>query len=607
MNPLFSSRELPSEAKVRMRELVDDFLLKHGPLPPKPNGDTAEWHLFSFLREAMRDEGFSVVYHGDARPEDGFCVLEALETKVISIKRKEGQKGGWNRSLFTLAHEIGHVLYESDQLVKEILLDECDARDIDEQDALEWLCNFAAEALIFSDEHLASVEGRYSVLADQVRALLQLTGASLDASLRAWFNRCAEREDGMQFAAVFYQRVAAGEWVRQGYSFSVELPPRKVSNLKWEEVYQAQKAACTLPDKDDLFAPVYASQVNISEGEERQEESYIQANLYGKYDGLWVFQRLLPPVGAPALASPSVSMWEREHSLRFGMELPTDLLASDAAAGFTFSDGVLSWRGPRVMGIFNVTPDSFSGGEKAPSVEDILAQADAMKAAGVLWVDVGGESTRPGAEPVSADEEMRRVLPVLISLLRRGFLVSVDTMKAEVAEVCLKLGAHFINDVSAGRDPEMFAVCAKHGAPMCLMHMMGEPRTMQEAPEYADVATEVVAFLQQRRRAALEAGVPSVVLDPGLGFGKTSAHNLALLRSVGQLAELDAPLLIGGSRKRMLGEWTGETVASRRDPASLALHTQAAQDGAALLRVHAATEQLQALRFGRVFEIGEDA
>lgn len=256
----------------------------------------------------------------------------------------------------------------------------------------------------------------------------------------------------------------------------------------------------------------------------------------------------------------------------------------------------VAWRGCAVMGVLNVTPDSFSDGGRHATLEAALGQARAMRDAGALMIDVGGESTRPGADPVPAEEELDRVLPVIRALAGEGVLLSVDTMKPEVAAAALAAGAHLINDVTGLRDPAMRRACAEAGAPACVMHMQGEPRTMQHSPHYDDVVGEVRAFLRERAGAALAAGVPSVLLDPGLGFGKTPAHNLALLRSLEEFTSGPHPVLVGVSRKRLIDTLAGVPEAAERDPGTLALHLHAARAGAALVRAHAAGAHVQALR-----------
>jgi dihydropteroate synthase len=260
----------------------------------------------------------------------------------------------------------------------------------------------------------------------------------------------------------------------------------------------------------------------------------------------------------------------------------------------------LRWRGPALMGVVNVTPDSFSDGGRLAGPEAARAAAEAMVAAGARIVDVGAESTRPGATPVDPQEERRRLLPVVEALAEAGtVVVSVDTRRPEVAREALAAGAHLVNDVGGLRDPAMRSVCAEAGAPAVAMHMRGEPATMQDDPRYDDVVAEVDAFLRARAEAAEADGVPSVIVDPGWGFGKRDRHNLALLHGLPRLAAAGRPVLLGASRKGTLGRWTGEPDPARRDPASLAVHLEAARLGAALLRVHDVAGHAQALAVRR--------
>ncbi|WP_254605621.1 dihydropteroate synthase [Deinococcus sp. JMULE3] len=276
------------------------------------------------------------------------------------------------------------------------------------------------------------------------------------------------------------------------------------------------------------------------------------------------------------------------HALTFRRPVPGAVRSGD--------DWTLRWEGTAVMGILNVTPDSFSDGGRHAALDAAVASARAMREAGVLFVDIGGESTRPGADPVPAHEELDRVLPVIRALSGEGTVLSVDTMKPEVAAAALAAGAHLINDVTGLRDPQMRAVCAEAGAPACVMHMQGEPRTMQRDPHYADVVQEVHGYLHAQAREALASGVPDVILDPGIGFGKTLEHNLALLRALPELSEGPHPVLIGASRKRLIDFIADVPVAADRDPGSLALHLHAARHGAAIVRAHAAAAHVQALR-----------
>ncbi|GGL94841.1 dihydropteroate synthase [Deinococcus aerolatus] len=278
----------------------------------------------------------------------------------------------------------------------------------------------------------------------------------------------------------------------------------------------------------------------------------------------------------------------RPRSLTFGVPVPG---GQKGAAGWR-----VEWSGTAVMGVINVTPDSFSDGGRHAGLEAALASARTMRDAGVLVLDIGGESTRPGAQPVPAATELDRVLPVIRALAGEGVLLSVDTLKPEVAYAALRAGAHLVNDVGGLRDPEMRRVCAEAGVPACLMHMQGEPRTMQASPHYGDVVAEVFAFLGGQAAAARAAGVPDVLLDPGIGFGKTLAHNLALLRALPQLTAGADGVLVGASRKRLIDSLAGVPRAADRDPGTLALHLHAARTGAAMVRAHAAAAHVQALR-----------
>ena len=278
----------------------------------------------------------------------------------------------------------------------------------------------------------------------------------------------------------------------------------------------------------------------------------------------------------------------RTHRLTFRFPVP---------GGECIGDGwEIAWTGCRVMGILNATPDSFSDGGKHYALQNALESAKKMQAAGVFILDIGGESTRPGSEPVDASMELDRVLPVITALKDAGILLSVDTMKPEVAAEALKAGAHIINDVTGLSNPEMVRVCADAGAAACIMHMQGEPRTMQHHPTYTDVVVEVHSYLRQQAAQARADGVPSVILDPGIGFGKTKDHNLALLRATRALAQGEAPVLIAASRKRLIDYLASVPNAADRDPGSLAIHLHAARQGAALVRAHAAAEHVQALR-----------
>lgn len=243
---------------------------------------------------------------------------------------------------------------------------------------------------------------------------------------------------------------------------------------------------------------------------------------------------------------------------------------------------------PLVMGIVNVTPDSFSDGGRHLG-EAALAHALKLVEDGADILDIGGESTRPGAQPVPAREEITRTVPLIRALRQKGISVpiSIDTMKAEVAEAALDAGAEIVNDVTAGSDPAMLGLCAKHKCVLILMHMQGTPRTMQQAPQYTDVVGEVSDYLARRVRAAEDAGCAreSLWIDPGFGFGKLPAHNLELLRRLPEFAVLGRPLVLGVSRKSTLGQLTGRPV-DDREPESLAAGLIGALHGASVLRVH---------------------
>lgn len=263
---------------------------------------------------------------------------------------------------------------------------------------------------------------------------------------------------------------------------------------------------------------------------------------------------------------------------------------------------------PAVMGVLNVTPDSFSDGGRFATREAALAQARALHAAGARIIDVGGESTRPGAAPVGEQEELDRVLPVIEALVRElDVVVSIDTMKPGVMRAAVAAGAGLINDVKALQEPGALEAAYEGDAAVCLMHMQGEPRTMQAQPAYADVVSEVSGFLRNRARACELAGIghERIALDPGFGFGKTLAHNLGLLAGLPRIAAAGYPLLVGLSRKSMLGKLLGRDVKARL-PGSLALATIAVLNGARIVRSHDVAETLDAVRVAQaVIEAGE--
>ena len=251
-----------------------------------------------------------------------------------------------------------------------------------------------------------------------------------------------------------------------------------------------------------------------------------------------------------------------------------------------------------VMGVLNVTPDSFSDGGKFNRPDLALERARQMVADGAAFIDIGGESTRPGATPVSAQEELDRVCPVVEAVVRElDAVVSVDTSAPEVMAEVARLGAGLINDVRALQRDGAPQAAAQAGIPVCIMHIQGEPDTMQDRPEYRNVRREVSAFLAGRIRVAEQAGVlpENILLDPGFGFGKSLEHNLQLLASLEQMHILGHPLLVGMSRKSMLGHITGREV-NERLPASLAAATIAAMKGASIIRVHDVRETVDAVR-----------
>jgi dihydropteroate synthase len=252
---------------------------------------------------------------------------------------------------------------------------------------------------------------------------------------------------------------------------------------------------------------------------------------------------------------------------------------------------------PKLMGVVNVTPDSFSDGGLYLDPARAIEHGRELEAAGAEILDVGGESTRPGAEEVPVEEELRRVEPVVAALAEGGARVSIDTSKAAVAAAALDAGAEIVNDVTALRgDPEMAGLCAGRGPTVVLMHMLGTPRTMQDEPRYGDVVADVKAFLAARIEAATAAGVAEerIWLDPGIGFGKTAAHNLELLRRLAELRELGRPLVVGTSRKSFIGRVDGSD-AGERLGGSIASSVLAAAEGAEVLRVHDVAETAEAL------------
>ena len=254
-------------------------------------------------------------------------------------------------------------------------------------------------------------------------------------------------------------------------------------------------------------------------------------------------------------------------------------------------------RTPLIMGVVNVTPDSFSDGGRYLDADEAVKHGERLASEGAAILDVGGESTRPGADPVTQEEELRRVVPVVERLAGRA-RVSIDTTKVAVARAALEAGATIVNDVSALRfDPGMAALVAETGAGCCLMHMLGEPRTMQEDPRYDDVVSEVKAFLEERLAFAVAEGIDEerVWLDPGIGFGKTVEHNLELLRRLDEIVAIGRPVVVGTSRKSFLGKLAGGRDEGERLPGTIATNVLALERGASVFRVHDVAQNVDAL------------
>ena len=255
---------------------------------------------------------------------------------------------------------------------------------------------------------------------------------------------------------------------------------------------------------------------------------------------------------------------------------------------------------PRVMGILNITPDSFSDGGLFLDPDRAISHVRDMIAKGADIIDIGGESTRPGSDPVPPDEELKRVLPVL-ETIRRQFpevLISTDTTKSDVAGPCLESGADIINDVSGlQNDPRIATLCAQYDAALVIMHSKGNPRTMQNNPEYDAVVEEVYAFLKKQTQFAQKAGVLNLIVDPGIGFGKTLDHNLSLLAHLNRFSDLGYPVLIGASRKSLIQKLIPNRPTDERLPATLAIHYDAMMRGASILRVHDVRETVDTVHF----------
>lgn len=263
--------------------------------------------------------------------------------------------------------------------------------------------------------------------------------------------------------------------------------------------------------------------------------------------------------------------------------------------------GTMRFTGPGIVGVVNVTPDSFSDGGEHASTAQAIAHAHDLVAAGAVLIDVGGESTRPGAAPLPPGAEQRRVIPVIEVLADAGHTISIDTRNAATARAACAAGAHFVNDVAGFRDPAMQDVIAETGSAAIIMHMQGEPATMQDNPSYTDVVAEVAEYLHTQAKRLTQLGAQSVIIDPGIGFGKRLPHNLALLRSVPTLAEI-APVLIGASRKSFINAITPAPTPGKRLAGTLAAHDLAATGGAALIRAHDVFEHQQYFAVRRALE-----
>lgn len=321
----------------------------------------------------------------------------------------------------------------------------------------------------------------------------------------------------------------------------------------------------------------------------------------------------------PAGALPLAGGWcwfthaERLERGRAGRVVPVSDIPDDMLARLTAPRPALAGLPqdrPRLMGILNVTPDSFSDGGRFLDPDAALAQARAMAGAGAVILDVGGESTRPGATEVAVADEIARTAPVIAALAGVGAAISIDTRKATVAQAALEAGAGIVNDVAAlGFDPALAPLVARAGVPVVLMHAKGTPATMQDDPVYEDVLLDVYDFLAARIVFAEAAGIARdrIVVDPGIGFGKTVAHNLALLRGLSLFHGLGCPILLGASRKRFIGTVGGEAVAERRVAGSISVALTGVAQGAQILRVHDVNETRQALALWQAITLGDGA
>ncbi len=285
--------------------------------------------------------------------------------------------------------------------------------------------------------------------------------------------------------------------------------------------------------------------------------------------------------------------------------MPNDINTAAASAATVSSFAGLTLDVPRVMGVVNVTPDSFSDGGEFATADEAIAHGHRLLDEGADIIDVGGESTRPGAAPVAADEELRRVIPVVRALARAGAIVSIDTRRAAVMRAAVAEGACIVNDVTALTfEPESLATVAACGAAVILMHMQGEPATMQKAPHYDDAPAEVAAYLADRVAACVAAGIPRerIAVDPGIGFGKTVTHNLQLIANLDRLKAIGVPIVIGVSRKSFIARLSRGEDAKARLPGSLAAALAAVARGATIVRVHDVAATRQALAVWRAIE-----
>lgn len=253
-------------------------------------------------------------------------------------------------------------------------------------------------------------------------------------------------------------------------------------------------------------------------------------------------------------------------------------------------------RKTQIMGILNVTPDSFSDGGLFLDVDKAVARGVRIVEEGADIVDIGGESSRPGSEPVTLEEEMKRVLPVIEKLVKEiDVPISIDTYKPEVAQAALAAGAKMVNDISGLRNNGMMQVIAEHGIPVVIMHIQGEPKTMQESPQYENVVEDIKGFFRNRIEEAQKAGIKDIIIDPGIGFGKTLEHNLEILRQLADFKELGYPILVGPSRKSFIGTITGLEVDDRLE-GTIAACVMSAMNGASVVRVHDVKECHRALQ-----------